>query len=410
MNNFYLPLNGNAPVQHETLKNLYNRHMGLINNNLAANGGGSGVDSSTARDAVNYFAGLRACSTTQETRAHIKTFRQELGPLLEAEKKRYPRCCRCLPINRQSVSVLKALIQADTLIEHEIAEKERLFGALDQWLAAGEEDNRDDMRTAVTRIKTMVSAGRTELSLKGLQIGSIPPLPKNLTKLSLAGCGLVRLDGLPSKMNDLTVLDLSDNLLETLVGMPQKLNNVDVLRLDKCALRSLSGISSGLLNLRELYLGDNQLTTISDLPKNLFSLRRLYLEGNQIRTLGDMPPVPALSLIDLRRNRLAAVPYMKWWNTRRLSVLNLSGNPITSLENMPDWLGQLQLLSLNRTDLTSLDTLPTRIRSAQRMTIRIKSTPPITRAAVHQIAGFQVNVVHNAGPLTPRTADRVRRR
>ena len=175
-------------------------------------------------------------------------------------------------------------------------------------------------------------------------------------------------------LNSVETLFLSKNPITTLEGFP-KFTNLRSLGMTGCQLRSLKGCPK-LSALKTLYLEGNQISDFGGI-RNLFPvLEGLRLEGNpiapsdvfkhlqrficsvskQIR-VSDMNIRSMEELKDRLKDRLVGINLDTLETFNNVETLNLSINPITSLEGCPEF-PNLQSLYIIGCKLQSLKGFP----------------------------------------------------
>ncbi|XP_037077024.1 leucine-rich repeat-containing protein 56-like [Pollicipes pollicipes] len=130
----------------------------------------------------------------------------------------------------------------------------------------------------------------------------------------------------------------------------QRLPRLQELRLLRTALPGgLRAFGSGLFQLRVLWMVGCQLTTLDGvcaLPR----LRELYVARNQLDDVSVCSCLEQLQVLDVEDNQLSeSVSLMFLRACSELCTLELRGNPLcsdrTQLQQLPDWLPQLQTLN-----------------------------------------------------------------
>lgn len=130
------------------------------------------------------------------------------------------------------------------------------------------------------------------------KIGSLPPLPPNLTFLD---CYANSLNSLPPLPNNLYHLACDYNHISILPDLPPALT--------------------------ELYCRDNLLTSLPTLPNGLY---RLLCDDNQLTSLPSLPA--SLNHLECIRNQLTTLPPLP----NKLNELRCTRNQLTSLPALPD--------------------------------------------------------------------------
>lgn len=179
------------------------------------------------------------------------------------------------------------------------------------------------------------------LNLSGHHIDSVPPLPGNLTSLSLNGTGLTELDISHGYLEKLYVegnkIEHVRNLPKTLceLNIHQQNNRLD--SLDISDLRSLKFLDcSKNLN---LYLGE--------LPD---SLLKIDCDGINLFHLFKLPP--DLTELSIANNQITELPSLE---KTKLEVLEADSNKLDKVRALPE---TMVALHLQGNFLTSMPTIP----------------------------------------------------
>lgn len=279
-----------------------------------------------------------------------------------------------------SISSMPNLSGGNTMIS--IAGKERAtrsyFIELDSWANCGQAD---EMRSeAINIIKQWVNMQNIvnndsvhALTLDELNLESLPPLPDNVSVLSLSfnrlgnnllvlPSGLTTLNvtanalvELPALPKNLKYLVCSNNNLTRLPDLPEHLLNLFA---DANKISVLPALPNRLTHLN---LAHNKLTTLIDLPETLTYLDVAY---NNIAQLPVVLP-DALEEIFLSHNVLTYLPDPLPRNLQCLSVVN------NQLSDIPD-----SIFYLNTTGHIFLENNPLSVRAQQQLF-------DITRAATY---------------------------
>ncbi|KAH3666277.1 hypothetical protein OGAPHI_004466 [Ogataea philodendri] len=132
-------------------------------------------------------------------------------------------------------------------------------------------------------------------------------------------------------------LSLTENKITTISEAAfQNLENLSSLDLSYNKLTEVpTEALSKLANLKSLNLSYNKLASTKSFPKALQKLTILNLRGNQLTSLDSMENLNALEKIDLRQNRLTKVTELKPLlllnsDAVKLTTLYLVGNPVAS--------------------------------------------------------------------------------
>ena len=225
-----------------------------------------------------------------------------------------------------------------------------------------------------------VSDDGRQVSLAGMQLGSVPEWLENLTGISRLDLGGNQLASVPEWLGNLTGLTRLDLDGNQLASVPEWLGNLTGLaRLNLCrnrlgsvpeSLGNLTGLTrldlggnqlasvpewlGNLTALTELYLYGNQLGSVPEWLGNLTALTELYLYGNQLASVpGPLGKLTSLTALDLYGNRLESVPE-SLGNLTALITLNLGGNHLASVPGCLGKLTSLTRLNLSRNQLGSV--------------------------------------------------------
>lgn len=158
----------------------------------------------------------------------------------------------------------------------------------------------------------------------------------------------------------------------------QKIDNIDsYLRIESLSLARnqllrMYGVCR-LHNLRDLNLSYNGILTIEGL-KDLHQLRRLTLAGNNIKTIEHLNTNHCLTYLNLNDNSITNVGDLSY--LKDLQELHLSGNRITHLRQCDKYLpGQLTVLDLSRNNITDLNEICTLVNLVQLNALVIADNP-----------------------------------
>ncbi|KAH0473449.1 MAG: hypothetical protein KVP17_000200 [Porospora cf. gigantea B] len=165
---------------------------------------------------------------------------------------------------------------------------------------------------------------------------------KELSFLDLSFNAVRKIDGLDA-VTKLESLYLPSNKIEVIQNVDH-LTNLVCLELAANRIRNVTGIES-LCKLEQLWLGKNKLTKMLVPP--LPSLRQLALQSNRIGEWDHcIEHLPALEELYLGHNQLPSPPRGLLSKVPKLTVLDLAGNAVDSLEWLEDTL-ELKDLWLN---------------------------------------------------------------
>ncbi|KAG5846642.1 hypothetical protein ANANG_G00117160 [Anguilla anguilla] len=162
-------------------------------------------------------------------------------------------------------------------------------------------------------------------SLRSRELGHL----RHLAALSVSQNKLVSVDG-GLRLPNLTVLELSGNHLRTLpTRVTPKLEKLD------CGQNSIQEITyqqlSGMRQLRHLFLENNSIQHFeANALKNCIHLTDLALEQNLLPAIPEGLP-ETLVRLDLKGNRIATIRERELISLKRLQVLNLRNNKLSSL-------------------------------------------------------------------------------
>ncbi|KAG9347504.1 hypothetical protein JZ751_005071, partial [Albula glossodonta] len=162
-------------------------------------------------------------------------------------------------------------------------------------------------------------------SLRSRELGHL----RHLIALSVSHNKLVSVDG-GLRLPNLTVLELSGNYLRTLPSrITPRLERLD------CRQNSIQEITyqqlSGMKQLRHLFLENNTIRHFeANALRNCINLTNLALEQNLLPAIPEGLP-EALVRLDLKGNRIETIHEKELVSLKRLQVLNLRNNKLSSL-------------------------------------------------------------------------------
>ena len=237
-----------------------------------------------------------------------------------------------------------------------ILQKQNFFKHIDAWateLAPGQA-----RATAAERIKEAYEKKSTELSLKGLDLSSLPENIGALTLLTAIDISENQLEKLPEsigqlkeleelhaqsnrlltlphtlcQLQKLEVLDLSNNDLKSLPDNIDQLSCLELLNVMMNALQTLPESIGNLQKLGGLHVSNNYLRSLPNAVSQIASLVLLSASANQINwvpsNIGDMPN---LERLDLRDNRLFSLSF----SLRHVEEVYLDNNPVIEVMAAP---------------------------------------------------------------------------
>ncbi|KAJ8396226.1 hypothetical protein AAFF_G00020930 [Aldrovandia affinis] len=162
-------------------------------------------------------------------------------------------------------------------------------------------------------------------SLRSRELGHL----RHLAALSVSYNKLVSVDG-ALRLPNLTVLELSGNHLRTLPSrVTSRLERLD------CRQNSIQEVTyqqlSGMRQLRHLFLENNTIQHFeANALKNCIHLTNLALEQNLLPAIPEGLP-ETLVRLDLKGNRIQTIREQELVSLKRLQVLNLRNNKLSSL-------------------------------------------------------------------------------
>ncbi|XP_024275819.1 nephrocan [Oncorhynchus tshawytscha] len=179
-------------------------------------------------------------------------------------------------------------------------------------------------------------------ALRNREMGQL----RNLTSLSASYNRLVSVDG-GLRLPNLTVLELPGNQLRVLPSrLSPKLEKLD------CRQNSIQEVTfqhlSGMKQLKHLFLENNTIWNFeANALRNSVHITNLALEQNLLSSIPDGLP-ESLIRLDLKGNRIEAVQEQELRSLKRLQVLNLRRNKLTSLPQITlDLLPRLRTVYLD---------------------------------------------------------------
>lgn len=190
---------------------------------------------------------------------------------------------------------------------------------------------------AERRIADAAMRGTDRLSLSGLGLKALPPIPPALAALrglNLSGNRLREVTPDIAGLEQLEWLDLGNNRLAGLPPEIHRLTQLVSLDLSENRLTSLPPEIGALSRLIELSLYRNQLSEIPESLVRLSNLKRLDAAANRLSTLPTFDGrLARLETLDLSWNALGAMP-SGLDRLAALRSLNLAGNRIESLDGI----------------------------------------------------------------------------
>ncbi|XP_053316263.1 nephrocan-like [Spea bombifrons] len=154
---------------------------------------------------------------------------------------------------------------------------------------------------------------------------------ENLSELNLSENHLSSVDGMQF-LSNLSSVDLSRNQLVSLPSkLPTKLQRLD------CSNNQISRVTThdfkGLQNLKHLFLDNNVVSQFDDRALHwCVQLSSLAAEQNQLTSVPFGLPV-SLTRLDLKGNTIEDISEVSFKNLKKLQVLNLRNNKITTLDH-----------------------------------------------------------------------------
>ncbi len=180
---------------------------------------------------------------------------------------------------------------------------------------------------------------------------------KNITELSLSGCGLEEFPQYINSLKSLRYLSLRNNLLKEIPDSFKEFISLEKLDLYDNNLSSLPNSIQELKSLLWLDLSKNQFADIPEPILNLKSLQVLLIGGNYLITLPEsLSNLTDLQQLYLRNNRFISFPE-SITNLSRLEYLNLSYNQISEIPESIGKLKNLIALALDNNKIKELKNL-----------------------------------------------------
>jgi internalin A len=209
-----------------------------------------------------------------------------------------------------------------------------------------------------SEFRERVSVDGRQVSLAGMQLGSVPEWLGNLTALTTLNLNGNHLGSVPEWLGNLTALTSLDLSRNRLGSVPEWLGNLTALTSLDLGGNRLASVPESLGNLTaltELGLSGNELGSVPEWLGNLTALTSLDLGGNRLASvpewLGNLTALITLTLIG---NKLASLPE-SLGNLTALTTLNVEGNELASV---PEWLGNLTALTTLNLDDNHLTSVP----------------------------------------------------
>ena len=176
-------------------------------------------------------------------------------------------------------------------------------------------------------------------------------------------------------------LDLTENPLERLPEWIGELSRLQELRVARCHLASLPTEIAQLTSLKVFDLSNNPLRTLPEPMRHLTGLQTLGLNGCNLTELPHwidetqaLTHFTSLNVLDLSNNPLMTLPEPMRYLTR-LQFLALNG---CELEELPDWIGEMQALTHLDLGQNPLRALPRQITHLPELTeLAISGAPDL---------------------------------
>lgn len=172
------------------------------------------------------------------------------------------------------------------------------------------------------------------LDLAYNKLGSLPPSLGYCSNLKKLDCNNNKLRGVPndlSSLHKLTTLDLSDNGLEVWPETFNAFSKLETLYLKNNKLMLMPGLRE-CPHLKEIHLGYNRLQklTVDDI-ENLPNIHLLDLRDNRINAIPDeIVNLQTLERLDLSSNDLSNLPFAIG-TMPNIKTLSIEGNPMKSI-------------------------------------------------------------------------------
>ncbi|OQS04010.1 hypothetical protein THRCLA_03708 [Thraustotheca clavata] len=184
-------------------------------------------------------------------------------------------------------------------------------------------------------------------------------LPKGIEKFTLSG---VNLKSVPTTLewpDTLKHIDLSSNQLTTFPATVALPDGLQALILYGNKIQIFSDYFSWPSNLTELNLGSNELTTVIKFP---LTLSKLDLSSNPLKSIdvnqqwpGDLQELYNQSILELDSNGIDSIPN-DFQVSSSLGILSLDGNKLSKLPDNCSWMAKLHSLTLRDNQLSKLPT------------------------------------------------------
>ncbi|XP_072290443.1 relaxin receptor 1, partial [Eucyclogobius newberryi] len=199
-----------------------------------------------------------------------------------------------------------------------------------------------------------------ELDCDGTKLQEIPPVPLNVTMMSLQRNQLEELKANAFvKLQNLRKLYLSHNrILALMPGVFRDLHKLEWLILENNTIHQMSSLTfSGLHSLVLLVMLNNSLIKLDDICCEMPLLNWLDLEGNLIETIGNVSfrSCHMLTVLVLQRNRISHIHDHAFSVLQKLGELDLSNNKLVSIPpNLFVLLGDLLQLNISYNPILEL--------------------------------------------------------
>ncbi len=218
-------------------------------------------------------------------------------------------------------------------------------------------------------LKQLTITNTTVTSEELAIIGSL----KNLTDLTLSGCGLTTVAPLQT-LSKLVTLDLSNNTIRNLDVVSQ-MKDLKSLNLQHNAVNDLSALSTNS-GLQALDLSYNSIVDLAPIS-SLSSLQQLNVHHNSVTDLAVIPMLSNLLQLNVSYNGLLDIAPLS--ACIQLTHLNIAGNSISDIQSLA---GLVNLADLDFS-YNNVTTLPAFSRSCKLVTIDgsyndIRSVAPLS--------------------------------
>lgn len=170
---------------------------------------------------------------------------------------------------------------------------------------------------------------------------------KDLTHLSVAGCGLSGIQPL-SSLTKLQYLDLSNNTVRNISAL-SVMTSLQQLYLGNNVVNTLDALS-GLKKLEVLDISYNAVTSLDPL-KGMQNLKTLLAANNQIASLQALNGLTALEVLDVCHNNISDISPLR--SAAALIELRASNNALESMAGLQQ-LTHLRILDLSYNQITEL--------------------------------------------------------